>query len=107
MPDSDTLTEIIERIRLRFKPEKIIILCGYGAGEATESSDLDLLIVAKTELPAKERFPSVSRLLADYHVAFDVIMKTPQEYQRSRSVVNHIVYLADKYGKVVYERSSP
>ena len=107
MIDSSTLQEIIDRIKVRFRPEKIILFGSYATGETTGESDLDLLIVAETDLPAKERFPVLSRFLSDYPVAFDVIMKTPEEYRRSRSVVNHIVYFADKYGKVVYERPNP
>ncbi len=103
----DTLNDIVERIKKSFKPEKIILFGSYATGKAGEASDIDLLIVAETNLPAKERFAAVSRLLGDYPAAFDVILKTPKEYQRTRSVVNHIVYFADKYGKVVYERSNP
>ena len=107
MISPDTLKEIVERLKKSFKPEKIILFGSYATGKSEEESDIDLLIVAETDLPAKERFCVVSRLLGDYPAAFDVILKTPEEYQRTRSVVNHIVYFADKYGKVVYERSSP
>jgi uncharacterized protein len=107
MISPDTLKEIVERLKKSFEPEKIILFGSYATGKAEEASDIDLLIVAETDLPAKERFPVVSRLLGDYPAAFDVILKTPEEYRRTRSVVNHIVYFADKYGKVVYERSSP
>jgi len=101
---SDLLEDILERIRDRFNPEKIILFGSYAQGEATEDSDLDLLVVAETDLPLRERFLTASRLLADFPVAFDIILKTPEEYRRWRSVVNHIIYFADKYGKVVYER---
>jgi len=106
MISPDTLNEIIERIKNRFHPEKVILWGSYATGTAGEESDVDLLIVAETDLSAQERFPEVSRLLAAYPVAFDAILKTPAEYERSRSVVNHIVYFADKHGKVVYERSN-
>ncbi|MBM3299875.1 MAG: nucleotidyltransferase domain-containing protein [Deltaproteobacteria bacterium] len=107
MIDEDTLAQIIDRIQGWFHPEKIILFGSHVTGRATEESDVDLLIVAETDLPAKEKFPVVSRLLAEYPVAFDIIVKTPGEYERCRSVVNHIVYFADKYGKVVYERGNP
>ena len=104
MIGSDTLDEIVKRIRTSFQPEKIILFGSYARGDATEESDVDLLIVAETDLSPFERFPAVSRLLADIPAAFDIIVKTPEEYRRRRSVVNHIVYFADKYGKVIYER---
>jgi predicted nucleotidyltransferase len=106
MISTDMINHIIDRIKHRFHPEKIILFGSYATGKVTEESDVDLLIVADTDLPVKERFPAVGRLLGDFPVAFDVILKTPEEYERTKSVVNHIVYFADKYGKVVYERSN-
>jgi len=99
-----TLEEIVARIKDRFDPEKIILFGSYALGEATEDSDLDLLVVAETGLPARERFPALRRLVGDIPVGFDLILKTPEEYGRLRSVMNHIVYFADKYGKTLYER---
>ena len=104
MITTSALEEIVQRIRDRFDPQKIILFGSYARDEATEHSDVDLLVVADTDLPRRERFPAVRRLLADYPVGFDIIVKTPKEYRRWRSVVNHIVYFAEKYGKVLYER---
>ena len=104
--DSRMLKEVLERIKTQFQPEKIVLFGSHASDSATKESDVDLLIVADTDLPPRERFPAVSRLLGDYPASFDVILKTPEEYRRFRSVVNHIVYFADKYGKVVYERSN-
>lgn len=104
MIGTSVLEEIVERIVEEFSPEKIILFGSYARGEATEDSDVDLLVVAATDLPQHERFPAVRRLLADFPVAFDIVVKTPREYRSRRTVVNHIVYFAEKYGKVVYER---
>jgi uncharacterized protein len=98
---------IILRIAENFTPEKIILFGSYARGNATEQSDVDLLVVARTDLPPRERFRAIRRVLADFPAAFDVYLKTPEEFERWRSVVNHVVYFADKYGKVVYERSGP
>lgn len=92
------------KIAKQFNPEKIILFGSYAQGKATEDSDIDLLVITETDLPDQERYAAVRRLLAGYPVAFDIIVKTPEEYQRSRGLVNHIVYFADKYGKPVYER---
>jgi len=99
------LASVFRRIADQFDAEKIILFGSYSRGDATDQSDIDLLVVAQTELAPRERFRAIRRLLADYPVAFDVYLKTPEEFDRWRSVVNHVVYFADKYGKVVYERS--
>ena len=98
--------QVVDRVTNRFDPEKIILFGSYARGNATEQSDVDLLIVATTNLPKRDRVSAIRRLLADFPVAFDVYLRTPEEFERWRSVVNHVVYFADKYGRVVYERSS-
>ena len=100
----EQLNDIIERIVERLDPEKIILFGSHARGDAREDSDIDLLVVAETDLPARERYPVVRRFLADFPAAFDVFWKTPEEYRRWRNVVNHVVYFAEKYGRVVHER---
>ena len=77
-----TLEEVIGRLVERFDPEKIILFGSYARGEATDDSDVDLLIVADTGLPPGERFPAARRALADVPAGFDLIVRTRQEYER-------------------------
>ena len=104
MIDQEQIAEITKHLVRQLGPEKIILFGSYAHGDAREDSDIDLLVVAETDLPLRDRFPTVRRLLADFPTAFDVFWKTPEEYRRWRTVVNHVVYFAEKYGKVVYER---
>jgi uncharacterized protein len=101
---TEQINDIVDRLVQRFDPEKIILFGSYARGDACEDSDIDLLLVAETDLPLRDRFPAVRRLLADFPAAFDVFWKTPEEYRCWRNVVNHVVYFAEKYGKVVHER---
>jgi predicted nucleotidyltransferase len=104
MVETEQIAEIVDRIVRQLDPEKIILFGSYARGDARDDSDVDLLVVAETELPLRDRFPAVRRLLADFPAAFDVFWKTPDEYRGWRDVVNHVVYFAEKYGTVVYER---
>ena len=98
------IEELVRRIGQKFHPERIVLFGSYASGQATEDSDVDLLVVTETSLPPRERYATIRRLAADFPASFDIIVKTPDEYARRRSVVNHIVYFADKYGRVLYER---
>jgi predicted nucleotidyltransferase len=98
------IEELAQRIGREFHPERIVLFGSYARGPVTGDSDIDLLVVAQTSLPANKRYAAVRRLMADVPGAFDIVVKTPDEYNRWRSVVNDIVYFADKYGKVIYER---
>jgi len=101
------LKEISERIAHEFDPERVILFGSHARGDATEISDVDLLVVANTDLPPSKRYAAVRRVLANYPASFDIVVKTPDEYARWRNVVNHVVYFADKYGKLLYERGNP
>ena len=98
------IKELGQRIGCQFGAERVILFGSYAHGTATEGSDIDLLVVAKTSLSPRKRYSAVRRLVADFPASFDIIVKTPDEYSRWRSVVNNVVYFADKYGKVLYER---
>jgi predicted nucleotidyltransferase len=92
------------RIGREFDAERVILFGSYAKGTATQDSDIDLLVVAHTNLPYSARYGAVRRLLGNYPAGFDIIVETPEEFARWRTVVNNIVYFADKYGKVIYER---
>jgi predicted nucleotidyltransferase len=62
---ADMLEEIVERLVVRFHPERIILFGSHARGEATDASDMDLLVVADTDLPPEERFPALRPALAD------------------------------------------
>ena len=101
---SDLTEEIIRRLRGVLAPEKIILFGSYASGSATPDSDIDLLIVANTDLSPEKRYPIASRALRGLPYAFDLFVKTPQEFERWRKIVNHIAYFADRYGRVIYEQ---
>lgn len=99
------IEEYGRRIGCQFGAERVILFGSYARGTQSADSDIDLLVVADTNLSPTQRYCAVRRLLADVPCSFDIIVRTPEEYARWCSVVNNIVYFADKYGKVIYERA--
>ena len=98
------IEELGRRIGREFDAHRVVLFGSYAQGTATKHSDVDLLVVAETSLPPRKRYGAVRRLLADCPAAFDIIVKTPDEYARWRTVVNTIVHFAEKSGRVLYER---
>lgn len=103
MVSMNQIDELALRIGREFHARRVVLFGSYAGGAPTDDSDVDLLVVAETALPPRQRYGAVRRLLTDYPSAFDIIVKTPEEYARSRSVVNTIVYFAEKTGRVLYE----
>jgi predicted nucleotidyltransferase len=104
MLNSEQIGQISQRIQERIHPQKIILFGSYAEGKATEDSDVDLMVVADTDLPYVDRYGMVRRVLNDFPASFDIVVKTPLEYRQQKDVKNNIVYFADKYGTVLYER---
>lgn len=105
MTVQENLNEIVKRITSFCSPEKIILFGSYAYGQPTADSDLDIMIVMDTiEMPHK-RAVSLRRLLRDIALPKDIIVKTPDEFERYKDVIGTIVFPAAHHGKVLYERS--
>ena len=64
------LNEVINKIANTFNPEKIIIFGSYAYGKPTEKSDIDILVIMKTDKREIERMIAVNKLIQDYHNIF-------------------------------------
>ena len=103
MVTMNQIEELAQRIGRELDADRIVLFGSYAHGVPTDDSDIDLLVVAEMFLPPRQRYGAVRRLVADFPAAFDIIVKTPDEYARSKSVVNSIVYFAEKSGRILYE----
>ncbi len=103
MVTMDQIEELGRHIGRALRARKVVLFGSYAHGAATDDSDVDLLVVAETSLPPGRRYAAVRRLVTDYPASFDIIVKTPDEYARWRSVVNHVVHFAETSGRVLYE----
>jgi uncharacterized protein len=95
------MTEILIR---EYQPEKLILFGSVAQGDIHEWSDLDLVVIKKTEKPLLERTEEVLRLIRP-KVGLDVLIYTPEEVEelvadRRVFVLDEIIYK----GAVAYER---
>lgn len=84
------------------QPEKIILFGSYSAGQISEWSDLDIVLIKNTSAPFLDRVRQVLALLQP-QVGVDMLVYTPQEFEqlaRERAFVREEI--AAK-GKVIYE----
>lgn len=102
MITQEQINKIIQIIIDGYSPKKIILFGSYANGKFDKSSDIDLLIVKDDDLPVIQRNRTVRKLLKDYTIPVDVIVKTTQEFEMLKDVVGTIVYSANKYGQVLY-----
>ena len=97
---------MIQQIVQRFHPLKIILFGSYARGSFTIDSDVDLLVVMEVSGSKRRQACEIDLALAERTLPLDLIVVTPQEYERYRNVMGHIVYPAEREGKVLYERAA-
>lgn len=98
------LKEAVKKIVREFDPNKIILFGSYAYGMPTQDSDIDLLVVMDTNEKPHRRAIGLRKLLKDLGVPKDIIVKTPDEFNRFKDIVGTIIYPAAHKGMVLYER---
>lgn len=93
-------------LKTYYLPEKIILFGSMASGKTEEWSDVDLVIIKNTDKPFLDRIKDVLLLLKP-QVGLDVLVYTPQEFEKLSSASLFFKEEVDKKGVVVYERSSP
>ena len=97
---------MVRRITGRFQPEKIILFGSYARGEATDDGDVDLLVVMHVEGSRRGKANEIDLALSDRTVPLDVIVVTPEQFDRQKDVIGTVIRQAAREGKVVYERAA-
>jgi predicted nucleotidyltransferase len=83
--------------------EKIILFGSLSSGDVHKSSDIDLIIVKKTEKKFLERLEEFYNYL-NPQVAVDILVYTPEEFEEMKKN-NPFILTALKQGRIIYERN--
>ncbi len=99
---------IVNAIRSVDEPEKIILFGSRAKDEATEESDIDLLIIEDKEfnngISRRQLRNKIRKALADIKGAKDILVYSNAEVEQWKSSVNHVIASCLQEGKVLYER---
>jgi predicted nucleotidyltransferase len=82
-----TKEEFVNELKKEFNShvQEAYIFGSFNTAEFNTDSDLDLLIVAKTDLKFHERhqlFPELYKFLNEQNIEFDLIIYTPEEFKK-------------------------
>jgi predicted nucleotidyltransferase len=77
----EAILRMVERIRVGYDPERIILFGSYAYGEPVEHSDIDLLVIKDDPRPPIDRRLAVKRLLREENRAYplEVLVYRPKE----------------------------
>lgn len=106
MTESSKIKEIVSKIANNFNPDKIILFGSYAKNNQDKGSDLDLLIIRDTTLPAYKRAIDIRLSLIGTKVPIDILVYTNSEFEQEKNDKYSFLYSALKNSKVLYERTN-
>lgn len=100
------LNEATQRLVEQFAPTRIILFGSQARGTAGDRSDVDLLVVCPVAGRKRDLMVAMDRALGGLGIARDVIVLTPEEYERDRKIVGTVARPASLEGKVLYDSAA-
>ena len=96
------LKEVMRRLVEQFSPTRIILFGSQARGTADNRSDVDLLVVCPVVGRKRDLMVAIDRALGGLGIARDVIVLTPEEYERDRQIPGTLARPASLEGKTLY-----
>ena len=103
MISEQTIQQAVARLVAAAKPSKIILFGSYARGDATEDSDLDLMVIAPGEVNKFDEMVRLRNVMGDMGVGVDLLVYSDQEASRRSQVPGTVLHRAFKEGRVMYD----
>ncbi|MBI5399688.1 nucleotidyltransferase domain-containing protein [Candidatus Saganbacteria bacterium] len=103
MLTQDQINQIVETIKTTAKPNRIYLFGSYALGKATNSSDLDLLVVDDSSRDKKGLALEISKSLFPRNFGLDLMVTSSEDLEKK----SHLRFWQDitLNGKKMYERN--
>jgi predicted nucleotidyltransferase len=96
------IRRMVQRIKTRFHPDRIILFGSHARGDAGPDSDVDLLVVMPVKGSRREKRLQIALALDDIRVPKDIIVTTPEDFQSRKELAGTIERPAADEGMVLY-----
>lgn len=98
------LDKLSKQIIEKYKPEKIILFGSLAMGKLRKGSDIDLLVIKKTNKDYWQRAEEIAEII-NIDMPCDVLNITPEELKCRLSVNDFFIKDIINNGKVIYEKT--
>lgn len=107
MLEPDQLAHAARRIAgAATRPATVIVFGSYARGDATEASDLDLLVVESELLDKAAEYLRLKAAVGRIGVGVDLLLLARSEFDRRSQVPGTLPYWAKKEGKVLHDAAA-
>jgi predicted nucleotidyltransferase len=94
--------EITHRIVAAVNPVKVILFGSRARGTDHPGSDIDLLVIERDPVSARQEAVRLRRLLRDLEIPIDIIVVGQSFAERYGDIPGSVLYPALREGKVLY-----
>ncbi len=98
-----TIGEIVRRILTVCRPDRVIVFGSAATGQMTEDCDIDLLVLEREAMDAREEARRIRGTLAGLPFPFDVVVMSRDRFEETRGVIGGIAWPASCDGRVIHE----
>ena len=101
------LEKLVDFIASEYNPEKIILFGSYGTQRSNETSDMDLLIIKKTNKRFVDRVVELMQLIRSqfgFEYPVEPLVYTPNEFRRAKKINSLFTRTVLLKGVVLYEK---
>jgi len=104
MISEQDIMQVATRLGTATNALRVILFGSYARGKPGDNSDVDLMIIAESDLPRFKRSRELYKLFRPYPFAMDLIVYTPKEIERSKESPVSFVSTVLREGKILYVR---
>ncbi len=101
----EVILNVVEQIKAKFQPNKIILFGSYAYGNPRPESDVDLLIVMPTKLKPSQQAIKIMRDI-EFHFGLELVVKTPDDLKKRLKLGDFFLKEVVEKGVILYESNS-
>ena len=103
MISEQTIQQAVARLVAAANPSKVILFGSYARGDATEDSDLDLMVIEPEVVNQFDEMVRLRNVMGDMQVGVDLLVYSDREAFRRSQIPGTLLYWAFKEGRVMYD----
>jgi predicted nucleotidyltransferase len=103
MVPEEVMDEVKTRLVEKFHPKRIILFGSQARETADDRSDVDLLVICPIKGSRRALMVAMDRVLKGLPIARDILVLTPEEFERDRHIPGTVARPAWREGRILYE----
>ena len=103
MISEKTIQQAVARLVAAANPSKVILFGSYARGDATDDSDLDLMVIEREVSNKFDEMVRLRNVMEDMDIGVDLLVYSDMEASRRSQVPGTVLYRAYKEGRVLYD----